>query len=350
MKRIDNILARYFGGIASQKDMDALENWLSSDSENQTYFDELTVLYRKVGCPDHQIPDPNTAQAKAAFMDYMDKDEHKSAKIKIGGTVRPFYKNWLYQAASIIILLSISVSVWYINYSEKDILLTSGDKTIETVLPDGTHILLSKNSKLTYQANFGKKDKNLHLSGEATIHSGHGGKGRLHIQTDRLTIEDIGTIFTISAYPESKEIFVSVKEGEVNLYAEKTRIVRLKANETCRYNKNDETIQTSSLVNIQVEEPTYQPQHSPLRNNDQGADASTKKYFYQFDSKPLHSVVEIISRDYGVNIGLESADIGRREITVSFDREKLEIVLDVISETLNLTVKKVADGYRLSEK
>jgi len=349
-KRMDEILARYFGGNASKNDMVALEHWLSSDCKNQKYFDELTILYRQVGCPDHQMPKTNTLQAKARFMAYMDRDEQASPMIISTNTSKPIYSKWMFQAACIIILFSISVSIWYFKFSVKDILLTSGNNKIEKVLPDGTQITLSKNSSITYRSNFGENDRILHLSGEATIHAGHAGEGRLQILTDHLVIEDVGTIFTISAYPDCKDIIVSVKEGQVNLISEKKKIYRLKANESCRYNKQYETFQSSGLEKIQQKNLSPQQVILPLDPIVQANDISLKKYDFQFDSKPLHSVVETISKEYGVNIEIESPAIGMHEITVHFDHEKLEIILDVVAETMNLKVKRIADGYMLCSK
>jgi len=185
----------------------------------------------------------------------------------------------------------------------------------------------------------GKKDRILNLSGKATFNAGHKGKGRLQIQADRLVIEDIGTIFTISAYPDSNNIVVSVKEGLVNLHSGKNKSLQLKANETCRYDKRYKTFHPSISDENQQKDPTVQT-----------TETSLKDYYFQFDSKPLHSVVETISKDYGVNIEIESPAIGLREITVHFDQEKLEVILNIVAETMNLKVKKIADGYMLCSK
>lgn len=339
-KKMDELLARHFGGATSQKDMEVLECWLSEAIDNQKYFDELTSLYRQIGHPEDQVPSPNTALAKAKFIAYMNKEKQAI----------PFYKHWMFQAASILILLTISVSIWYFKYSVHDNLLTSGNNKVEQVLTDGTRIILSKNSRITYRSNYGKKDRIIHLSGEATIVSGHRGAGRLQIVTDLLTIEDIGTIFTISAYPENPNIVVSVKEGLVNLITQDHKSIRLKANETCQFNRRSATFRSGKLDNILEKPLTLQEPIQPIETTEETAAASTstKVYDYQFDSKPLSDVVETLKKDYGVNIEFEDASIGMQEITVHFDHEKIDIILQVVAETMNLKVHKVAGGYRLS--
>ncbi|HET9569823.1 MAG TPA: FecR family protein [Bacteroidales bacterium] len=336
-KNMDELLARYFGGNASLQDMELLEQWLSAHPDNQKQFDELTVLYQKTGCPEAEIPSPNTVEAKASFIAYMNR-----AELKI-----PFYKTWMFQAASILILMALSVSIWYFKYSVKDVMLATTSNRLEKVLPDGTRLFLSENSQATYRSDFGKKDRIVHLKGKATIHAGHQGHGRLQIKTDRLIIEDIGTIFTISAYPDSPNVVVSVKEGQVNLFTEKRRRILLRTNEVCRYNKKEETFRSSILEKVQPSNVSNLPPVLPLVPMVQTKNVVVKHYYYEFESKYLYDVVETISKEYSVNIEVESPEIGMQEITVHFDHERLEVILEVIAETMNLKVKKIADGYRL---
>ena len=58
-KEIDNLLARYFGGNASEDDMKELENWISLSDENQQFFDQTTDLYEKLSSINSNIPTPN---------------------------------------------------------------------------------------------------------------------------------------------------------------------------------------------------------------------------------------------------------------------------------------------------
>lgn len=336
---MDILLARYFGGEASQKEMETLENWLSEADENQQYFDDLTQLYRQIGSPEDRVPSPNTSLAKAKFMAYMNGAERVSP---------PFYKHWMFQAASILILLTVSFSIWYFNYSIHDVNLTSTNKQVEQVFTDGTRVILSKNSRITYRSNFGKKDRILRLSGEATIVAGHQGAGRLQIVTDLLTIEDIGTTFTVSAYPENPIITVSVKEGLVNLITQDKKSFHLKANETCQFNRRNATFRSGSLKNVLDKPLTLQEPILPAEATQEAKTASSTTYDYQFESKPLFDVVETISEDYGVDIDFEDASIGMQEITVQFNHEKIDLILEVIAETMNLKVHKIAGGYRLS--
>lgn len=349
-KQMDTILARYFGGCASKQDMDRLDRWLSEHEDNQLYFDELTKLYGYLGFTETKIPAPNVAFAKSKFTAYMDKDEKAVTPFKRLHASKPFYKQWMYQAAGLLLLLTFTFSVWYVGFYNRDIHLATTEKMLEHVFVDGTRVILSKNSEITFSSNYGKKDRVIRLSGEATVYVGHKGAGKLQVVTDQLTIEDIGTIFTVTAYPEHPTIQVSVKEGHVVMYTEKKEVYRVHANESCEYDKKEATFHpgipekpgmiASTITGLGL-------QATPLV---QANDKPQKSRVYQFESQPLQDVVATIGFDYGVNIEIEDDYIGMQEITVHFDHEKLGTILEVIAETMNLEVKKTKDGYLLCSK
>ena len=70
----------------------------------------------------------------------------------------------------------------------------------------------------------------------------------------------------------------------------------------------------------------------------------------EFQGILLNDAIEIISNAYNVNIKLTDASIGLRKITVNFDGEDVNVVLQIIAETLNLKLKKEANDFELSNQ
>jgi transmembrane sensor len=326
-KDIDILLAKYFGGNASAKDMDAIEQWLSSSVENQTYFDEMTLLYAKLGgvAPD-DMPMPNVERAKRSFSAYISMQNKKPV---LAPKSSPFTKQWMFRAASIAIIMVLSVSVWKFFFAEHQVVFVTQLAPKQNTLSDQTNIKLAENSKITYSSNYGKRSRIIHLDGKATFKVGHSGKGTLQVRADEIIIEDIGTVFEVSAYKDSNLVRVKVNEGQVHFYSMQDKGLIISANNTGIYNKKTKC--------FTVLEPALEKQSSgSLRVNFRGIQ--------------LAEAFDIISKAYGVSINLREKQIANRQITVKFEGEDLDMVLQVIAETLDLNMEKNNNAYFFSNK
>lgn len=320
----DNLLARYFGGNSSEQDMQTLENWISESAENQLYFDELTDLYGKLGTADKNIPTPDTARAKKTFMAYIAMQQHAD-EVQTTSKHRSLFKNWGYVAASIALIIALSFPAWML-FKERDVVLATQSDIKEGILSDQTQIQLSKNSKIIYSSRYGKKSRKIKLEGQAFFAVGHKGKGVLQVNADETLIEDIGTKFSVTAYPDDQEVKVTVAEGKVHFYTASNDGIILSANETGVYNKQSKQF---TVVKPEIYQVTKDIKH------------------IEFNSRDLQDALEVVAKEYGIRIRFEEPDIARRKITVNFDGENVDMVLNIIAETLNLEVKKDAEGYLL---
>lgn len=329
-KEIDNILARYFGGNASEKDMKELENWISLSEQNQHVFDKTTNLYEKLGNNQTNIPIVNSDVAKKKFLTYLSMQKDNKQLPDIEFKQKPFYKKWMFQAASIAILMILSVAGWKVFLSEHEMFIATQTNIKQEILPDQTLVKLSRNSKITYNSNFGKKNKRLILEGEAKFSVGHKGEGSLQIQANETYIEDIGTVFDVKAYPDSNFISVKVSSGEVRFYTKSNNGITLTSNETGIYNKQTKSFQVLA--------------HKLNHKTAVGA------MHIEFQGMLLKDAIDIINNAYKVNIIFSEKSLGLKRITVNFDGEDVNIVLQIIAETLNLNIKKEANDYELSNK
>lgn len=320
----DSLLARYFGGNSSEQDMQTLENWISESAENQLYFDELTGLYAKLGTAGKNIPTPDTARAKKTFMAYIAMQQHAD-EAQTTSKHRSLFKNWGYVAASIALIIALSFPAWML-FKERDVVLATQSDIKEGILSDQTQIQLSKNSKIIYSSRYGKKSRKIKLEGQAFFAVGHKGKGVLQVNAAETLIEDIGTKFSVTAYPDEQEVKVTVAEGKVHFYTASNDGIILSANETGVYNKQNKQF---TVVKPEIYQVTKDIKH------------------IEFSSRDLQDALEVVAKEYGIRIRFEEPDIARRKITVNFDGENVDMVLNIIAETLNLEVKKDAEGYLL---
>ncbi|MHB9141366.1 MAG: FecR family protein [Paludibacter sp.] len=328
-KETDNLLARYFGGNASENDMQMLEEWISTSKENQLYFDQLTSLYQQLGQFDANIPTPDIENARKEFLKYISKPAEIQHNQDFEMKHKPFYKSWMFQAASIALLVILSFSGWKMFFSEHQVILTSQMNPIQEILADNTEIQLAKDSKITYSSAYALNNKILKLEGEANFKVGHSGKGKLQVMADETIIEDIGTIFTVTAYPDSNYISVKVSEGKVRFYTRNNTGLTINASETGIYNKQTKTFKALAHKSDSLK---------------------VGLMHIDFQAILLSDAINIISNAYSVKINLAEKSIGNRRITVCFDSEDVNVVLQIIAETLNLNIQKGKTGYIINER
>ncbi len=326
--KMENVLSRYFGGSASNHDMQLLEIWISSSAENQLHFDELTKLYVKLGGSELIISKPNTEIAKKSFMAYISKSEVIQSDTELKSKHIVFYKKWMYQAAGILLLIIFSLSVWKLIFTEPKIVIYTKTNQRQEILPDKTQVRLSKNSKIIYRSNFANNRKIIQLEGEANFIVGQKGEGKLQVEAGGTFIEDIGTVFTVEAYPNNNLISVIVKDGEVHFFTKENQGMRIKANETGVYNKKTRKF---ILLAQQTNKSKVELQH------------------FEFIEMELKDVISTLCNAYNIDIRLSNKSIAKKHITANFDSENVDVILKIIAETLDLKLEKNTNYYLLSK-
>lgn len=179
------------------------------------------------------------------------------------------------------------------------------------VLSDGTKVWLNAESSITFPTAFNQKERIVQVTGEAYFEVMHNAKQPFKVQTQKQTIEDLGTAFDVNAYdPAARTTLVegSVKVNGMALKPnQQTDGARIKTVNTRRYTawKNgdfdfeDDNIQTvmrelSRWYNIDV---TYQGNISK-----EGFNAQITR------NKNISSILHLLENTKGVHFKIE----GRR--------------------------------------
>ncbi len=89
-------------------------------------------------------------------------------------------------------------------------------------LPDGTQVMLGVASVLRYPVALGKDSREVSLEGEAYFDVIHDGRRPFVVLAGGLVAKDLGTEFTVRAYPEDAGARVVVREGRVAIRAAAT--------------------------------------------------------------------------------------------------------------------------------
>ncbi|WP_373520148.1 FecR family protein [Aquiflexum sp.] len=303
-EHIEELIGKFLVGEASEMEANELMEWCAISPENQKYLDDAQWILEKT-----QLPDKHDFDTEIAWTKVKRKINPEKSKTR---TLSPVWKI----AASFVLLLGISY-IFYILVTPQQEFQYLSEKQVQThVMPDQTEITLNQQSEIRVDYHARKNTGTIHLSGEALISIPEDNKVNWTVRTGELLIEDIGTVFHVSAHPNSPVVEVTVQEGIVRFYSENKEGIILQVGEKGSYDRSTGTF-SKAIANPNV--------------------AAFKTRMLTFQEEELGQVVASLESVYGRRIILEG-NIANCRLTVSFEYEDLETVLSVISETLGLEV------------
>jgi ferric-dicitrate binding protein FerR (iron transport regulator) len=89
------------------------------------------------------------------------------------------------------------------------------------VLPDGTSVWLNYDSRITYNVSSNQSARVVHLEGEGYFDVTEDKEMPFEVKTGNAIVKVFGTKFNVNGY-ESDEVSVTLEEGEVGLYSDKS--------------------------------------------------------------------------------------------------------------------------------
>ena len=193
------------------------------------------------------------------------------------------------------------------------------------VLPDGSSVMLEKNSKISFSSTFTGNKREVFLTGEAFFEVTHNTQKPFIVYTNEVTTKVLGTSFRIKAYRNESTILVAVKTGKVSVAVKEKETTVLRPNQQVIYNKSQENLRKEL-----VEKP-YILIPKPATS------------FFSFDNTPLREVFEKMKMSYGIDIIFDEMQLSGCNLTADLEEESLYDKLNLICKTLNLDYK-IIDG------
>jgi transmembrane sensor len=316
MEHIEDLIGKFIVGEASEPEIQELKEWSALSLENQKYLDDAKLIYEKA-----QLPGKEQFDADAAWEKVQNQIHGKDKK--------PWFIFPIWGiAASLVLIFSLTFIFYSIFQSSQtqEFKFTADLEVVTQKMPDLTEISLNKNSDVKVDYNEKKKTGTIHLSGEALINIPDSKKVKWTVQAGELQIEDIGTVFHVKAFPDSSIVEVTVQEGMVRFYREDLEGITLSAGEKGTFDKNLNTF-------------------SKMEADPNVAAFATRAFIFQ--EEELGQILLSLSQVYGKKFLMEG-DISRCRLTVAFENENLDIILEIIAETLGLEVKDEGSQIKIS--
>lgn len=301
-------MTRYISNSISKEELGELRARINT-SGDPILLSELSVLWEQQ--PDEKIR--NTYILNEAFQ-VIEHHTHTH-------TIRQHYRTFLRVAGILLLPLLCTVATYlYMDkqispYLDNQVVVEAGyGERAGVVLPDGTRVSLNAGSHISYPQRFGKKVRQVKLSGEAFFEVAKNKGKKFIVHTEYIDVEVVGTSFNVYAYEKENTVEMVLLTGKVKVNTNQTpfRSFYIKPNEKISFDKQ------SGALKIKKTDTRFET--AWLRNE------------IVFRSEKLENVFEKLERKYGVTIEKENFEQEKDLFTGSFDGKDLTGILDILKK------------------
>lgn len=251
---------------------------------------------------------------------------------------RNYFKSWFLKvAAALLIGLFAGYYVSQLKQVESNVayVKTRAPKgsISETILPDGTLIVLNAGSELQYSLGENNQVNEVALNGEAWFEVEHNPERIFVVKTTFYNVNVHGTQFNVKAYSEDNTIATTLVDGKVVVSSgEKTKLaapLELQPGEQFSYQK-----ESKKGIVRQVNTKVF----TAWKDN--------KLIFINMDLRELFVLLE---RKFGVDIEVGSSEILDFHYTGTIKNETVLEVLDLIALTLPIKYEIIGQQIKITK-
>lgn len=321
-QNIDDLLAKYLANETDAHESDMVSEWVIASDDNQKTFNRSKIIWDVA--KNQQKVDVDAAWTKLNITKEKETEFVDNQEIKATSKL-----NWLSDFLKIAAILVVLFGLWFVaakqfTTPQNNVLsFKSGNQSVEKILPDGTKILLSKNSKISYPKSFEGNTREIILTGEGFFDVYHDSAHPFIIHTQGTNIRVLGTSFNVRAYTAQVQVFV--KTGTVQFSKKNTQVILTKGQKG-EILANVDTIIKSEIETVEKENISS----------------------FVFNKISLDEVSKALSQRFGKKIKFSQDKIKNCKLTATFENEKLENIIAVIAETFNLKIDNQSDTIFLS--
>jgi len=312
------LIIRHFSGLASKEEELVLMHWANTSVENKELLRELHTLWADTGA----IRTPNT--------NYKKRDIDAAwQKVLAQKPVSPTNRTYtlLKIAAIILVMVGVGCLVRFLQDPQKTYSTHSTVGNIQ--LEDGSVVALNEASQLTYPGSFSTEERRVALSGEAFFEITPNPNQPFIIEAGPTQIRVLGTSFNVKV--DDKSVTVIVETG------------------TVQFTRGNE-----SVLIVQGEKATFSNTTETLSPAQKTSSVGLEQFWrtksLRFSGEKLPEVIRTIEEAYATQIKLGSEKLSDCSLSVTFNNDTLENILDVIALTLNLEISQTDQQYILTGK
>ena len=198
-------------------------------------------------------------------------------------------------------------------------------------LSDGTLVTLNRDTKIKYPDQFANDIREISIEGEAFFEVTPNPSKPFVIHAGEATVKVLGTSFSVNAYPENDRVEVIVATGKVEV----SKLANLQKITLDPGDKGTFINLSKQLTKSLNDNPNF---------------LAWKTRTFIFNETALAEVIQQLNKVYRVHIELPDHRLDELLLNAHFEKETLDFILEVISNTHGLDVKKQGGRYLLLKK
>lgn len=253
---------------------------------------------------------------------------------KAHGRLFSFRKNFIRMAAAVFIALGLGITALYI--TDNDILKRKitvatdiNQKNLEVTLPDGSIVILNRETILSYRSNYGKDDRKVSLTGEAFFEVLPDLDNPFTIDAGLASVKVTGTSFNVITNNADSAVEVFVKTGKVIL--------------SDNSGKNSIVLDPGYIGTIDSEKSG-----KSLNENPNYMAWNTGILVY--DGQTLDIVFHDLKRVYNMEIIADDPSILTETWTSPINNQNQETIIRLICYSFNLGYTRDGNVYHLTKR
>lgn len=254
--------------------------------------------------------------------------------------VRKLLLNPVFRYAAAILAAAVLLVSGYTFYSNKfaheHLLQVSANNDVVNTfaLPDGTLVSLNSNTQINYPEKFTGNTREVTIEGEAFFEVKPDKTKPFIIHAGKAQIKVLGTSFSVSAYPATKQVEVIVQTGRVQVS-----------------DKTTETA-TNELILVPGDKGTLVYGNNSLQKttNQDPNFIAWKTRNLTFKATSLNEVILNLEKVYKVKISLADARLNELLLTAQFNNYPLDFILKVIENTFPIEVQQANGEFILKPR
>jgi transmembrane sensor len=316
-------LARLLSGELSGQEEKEARAILLADPGKKAMHDELTKYWELMETPNRQeAVDTDKAWEqlnKRLASDGLLPAQGQPPRVNL-------FPVWMRVAASIV-LLAVAGTLLFTNILNRkgpDIFAvnaTTDSQTLVQFLHDGSVVYLAENTRLSYPERFDTKNRRVSLEGEAFFDVTSSEEQPFLVETRTATIQVLGTSFNLKSDGEDHfELYV--EEGRVRVSPHRA------GGRSMEVEQGEMLVYTGGRFE---------------RSRPQDQDLTWRMSRMHFKDESLENVLQVINRNFNTNLQSDPS-VSQRRMTVTFYRNTVPTIIELISMSMNLEVEEKGDS------
>jgi transmembrane sensor len=333
------LLERYLSGDTSPDECARIEAWLEEDPDRWARLNAVRQALEDAALSPFALEQAE-AKAWAQLMRQMGWTEdprtgrpvrrsHRPLREFVPISDRPRHAAWHLAAALFVVVVggaALGALLFHWRHSTsadamRIVATKPGQRTVFR-LSDGTQVVLGVASTLRYPAVFGADSREISLEGQAYFGVVHDTNRPFTVRAGDLVAKDLGTQFTVRAYPEDTGARVVVRQGRVVIRSAAAPVTP------------ERVVAPGQLGRLRSDQtPTVEP-------------ADTAVWFawadgrLVFDRTPLREALPDLSRWFDLEFRLADSALGSVPLTATFRTQPTTDVLNSLAASLSMRQRR----------